>query len=107
MTLDKNIGEATFVIRDPRVERRSYWMGAHSGWVRRPGWANFCVTRAQKEGSPVSGTFSWSTGKAVVGGAILIGGFSMWCEVWSKQKVKWKVMMNVSRMSFVFTRSCR
>ena len=27
----------------------------------------------------------------------------MWCEVWSKQKVERKVMMNVSRLFFVFT----
>ena len=31
----------------------------------------------------------------------------MWCEVWSKQKVEWKVMMNVSRLSFVFTRNSK
>ena len=28
-------------------------------------------------------------------GSMLKPDASMWCEVWSKQKVKWKVMMNV------------
>ena len=48
-TLDKHFGEAAFSIGDPRVERRSYWMGAHSGstmrWDTHGKLPSRCVTK--------------------------------------------------------------
>ena len=62
------------------------------------------LARERVEHGPVGSEWPTQPNEAYVCLDPLLHQHSMWCEVWSKQKVKWDVMMNVLRMAFVFPR---